>query len=481
MKSITLAAISLVLATQAATAQVVINEIYTGDPDYVEIANVGQTVENISGWKLATAMNLTNYPVYTIPNGVVLAPGQCAVLLEGTQTTLPASSPALPAGAVLIHTGLALGWVGTSTGCAALADTTGLCRDFVVFGTGAVAQPAIAYAMVFTNPIDRSSNSATLSDAIYRINTTDTDSGYDWTNGVDGDETPGSLNPGQSALAAAIKRLVLAPATMNFDASNQTFSMQATITACELVNGANALDALVGGSLNFSGTYFGQDVQTLGGLFFTPATLTIATADGQSSATLTTIFQADASLEWSLGGGLGALPLATRAVTTVAAVQPQAVGQGSQILNAIVSQLAQGQASLVFATGAAGATATAFEIDHTAAPALFAAAIATNGQSAVEVGVVNAQNCEIWNVFAVDSTIALGTGSLFGLEFGAIQFAMIVAPLGTQPFHVAASAAGTYQFTLPATPIPAGTVIDHVAVGFDGQNVFSSQAQRLTF
>ena len=159
MKSITLAAITLVLATQAATAQVVINEIYTGDPDYVEIANVGQTVENISGWKLATALNLTNYPVYTIPNGVVLAPGQCAVLLEGTQTTLPASSPALPAGAVLIHTGLALGWVGTSTGCAALADTTGLCRDFVVFGTGAVAQPAIAYAMVFTNPIDRSSNS----------------------------------------------------------------------------------------------------------------------------------------------------------------------------------------------------------------------------------------------------------------------------------------------------------------------------------
>ena len=68
-----------------------------------------------------------------------------------------------------------------------------------------------------------------------------------------------------------------------------------------------------------------------------------------------------------------------------------------------------------------------------------------------------------------------------GPEFGATQSAMTVSPLGTQPLHVAASAAGTYQFALPSTPIPAGTVVDHVAVGFDGQNIFSSQAQRLTF
>ena len=82
---------ALVLSSGAA-AQVVINEVYTGTPDYVELRNLGAAPVDISGWTVQTFQTSSTgggtpsaEPVYTIPAGTIIA-SQEQFLLEENGT-----------------------------------------------------------------------------------------------------------------------------------------------------------------------------------------------------------------------------------------------------------------------------------------------------------------------------------------------------------------------------------------------------------
>ena len=66
-----------------AQSNIIINEVYTGDPDFIELANNGLNTIDLSGWTLETGFAYTLYPTYTVPSGTLLQPGaRCWPLLD---------------------------------------------------------------------------------------------------------------------------------------------------------------------------------------------------------------------------------------------------------------------------------------------------------------------------------------------------------------------------------------------------------------
>ena len=87
----------------------------------------------------------------------------------------------------------------------------------------------------------------------------------------------------------------------------------------------------------------------------------------------------------------------------------------------------------------------------------FSLALTTTGVGDLDLQITNAPaSAELYIPIAVNSTIPLGSGPVFGLDASAMF--TLVYPLGVHPFHVLATPAGTYGFTLPAGIVPALTL-----------------------
>jgi hypothetical protein len=472
------------LLAHTSLAQVVINEIFTGDPDWIEIANVGTVAEDISGWQIAGSHNQTIYPIYTVPQGIVLVPGAALLMIEGYAQILP-GGPTPPPGALVVNMAIGLGWVGTSSGAVVLADAQSMVRDYLLFGTGNPVIPALGAGQVFTNPSDRSQNSVALSNPVFRHTISDTGDGADWTQGQNGDETPGYLNPGQGTGSFDVARLVFAGgAVLTFDPSRSTFAAQATVASIVTTAGLTILssqsDGLVGGTVTLSGHYVGNDTAGLGGLILAPTSILVRNAAGTDTLLVNAVVQS-AALSWELSGGLGAIPQAARALTTVGQPFVTRTGSGSQAIGSL-NMLAQTQTITLFARlGGSENSIAQLEMNHVAQAPVFASELATDGFGTAELGVINAQGDELYNVFAINSALPLGAGALFGIEFGAVQFAMCVAPLGTAPFHVTHDIHGAYAYGTPIGTVPPGTVVDYVAIDVGPGILQASQPKRVSF
>lgn len=476
------AAFLLSLVASPLFAQVVVNEVNTGDPDYIEIANLGTSVADISGWKVGMSFGTIVYSNYEIPAGTFLAPGAVIVLLE-SQATFPTNAVQPLPGTTVLNTGTAYGWNGVATGAVALTDATGGFKDLVVFGTGTVTIPPIAAGQVFTNPINRSQNSVASSDVVFRNSIFDTDDGADWSNTQDGTETPGSLNPGQGIGAYDVAALEVQTAPIGFDLGQHTFQMTATIVRIKTTVGgvieSPVVDSLIGGTMHVSGFFVGNDLSGMSDIILAPATIEISATNGHQAST-TVILQGSSDLDWSF---IGALPHGTRRFTAISTNGANEIGAGSLAVQKIAARM--GQEVLTLRADVTDLSTIAgfesFEFAPTPTSDVFAAKLATNGQGSLDLGVINGEGDEIWNVFAINSTIDFGTGPCFGIEFGALQYSMVVAPLGTAPFHVAPDARGAYAFRLPSGVVPPGLVVDHVAVKAQNGFLFASAPSRVAF
>lgn len=182
---------ALVLSSGAA-AQVVINEVYTGTPDYVELRNLGAAPVDVSGWTVQTFETASTSggtpsaePVYTIPAGTIIA-SQEQLLLEENGTANAAGT----LGPCAIRTGFNYNWTNTRSVEVLLRDNTSAVMDYVYRRNGAAAGTPNANGATFTGTL------SALGNVISRNGDTDNDTAADWT--VNESTTPCAANAGQA-------------------------------------------------------------------------------------------------------------------------------------------------------------------------------------------------------------------------------------------------------------------------------------------
>ena len=462
----------LILALPArGPAQVVINEIYTGDPDFIEIGNLGPTAVSLDGWTVDASFAFTVYPSFTLPTGTALMPGEFLIVLENS-APLPATITPPPTGTQIYNTNFGYGWVGNSSGAVVLTDANGQCVDYVRFGTLAVQDPpSEAGCGLFSNPLDRTGNDPSLDDVLARHTVIDTNDGQDWVIGSDGDETPGQPNPGQVVGPAQAKDLVIDPLaaqTFQVDAGNGTVSITAQIGAIVTDTGVTVqdpgFDTLVGATVQVNGLVIGGDLSTFGGTLWPGLQILITLADGSGQLQILGTFQGQPQVDWELSGPLGATPMASRPVGSISSLVANPTGNLSSLAGGLVAALQNQSFTMIIRLEAAGPRLMRLVKSYAANPnPPFVAALASTGMGGAELGVIGAQTTEMWNVFAVNSLTPLGTGPFFGIEFGAIQYALALLPLGTDPYHVVPNG-GSYHLVVPPGIVPLGWTVDHVAV-----------------
>lgn len=189
--------LALLVLLSSLPAQIVVNEVNSGSPDFVELANCSGTAVDVSGWTVATsfsnsATNYTLQPTFTMPPGTVIPAGGFLVLeengLAGAAGTLPAS----------IRTGFNYPWVSSSSIEVWILDAAGQGVDYMHRNLfGAVATPNMPAPLFWSGTLQTG-----LGDVIARMANVDTNDASDWVNGP-GLATPGTLNPSQSGIACA--------------------------------------------------------------------------------------------------------------------------------------------------------------------------------------------------------------------------------------------------------------------------------------
>ncbi len=468
-----------------AQSNIIINEVYTGDPDFIELANNGLNTIDLSGWTLETGFAYTLYPTYTVPSGTLLQPGACLVLVESS-STLSGTGTTPPNGAQIINTGLSWGWVGNSSGCVAIIDANGSCQDLVVFGTGGGTTLPGAVGHTFTNPINRAGNNVSLDDALYRISGIDTDSGADWANGSDGDETPGQANVGQVLGPVDITNIVVDPGShpqLLLDSATSTFSVNAQIaelhTTAGIVIDNGVAEGLIGGTLSISGNFYSPTGSGLSGMILSPATVILKTADQTDQLTLTTLFQSTASLTHEL---VGARPTAIRELVSSIGMGSVRTGSSSRALDSISTFIASETLSMIMQDGSTPSELISLTRSYVTPQALFAATMQDLGNGQLALGSVGVPSGhQLYNIFALNSSIPLGSGPLLGIDLGSFQLAQIALPVGQAPFHVWADANGNYSFATSQGVVPAGLSLDCVTFAVGGSSLSLTPATRLTF
>ena len=480
--------LGLLFGAGAAEGQVgvVVNEVYTGDPDYVEVANLSAQPVDISGWKLGASFGFSIYPAFSFPSGTVIASGECIVVLENA-APLPLTITPPPPGTQIFNTQFGYGWVGNSTGAVALANAAGQCQDLVVFGTLLVQIPPTGASCSFSNPIDRSANNPNVDDVVQRHSSLDTDSGLDWSNTADGSESPGALNPGQTAGPQQAKRLVVDPqsAAFSYDAGTGNLSLSSTVAAVGTAGGATlndpSLDPLIGAVVTVTARPVGGNPVDFGGAILAPTTIDVLLPGASGVLHLVGALPADPVLDHELGGTFGATPVGIRAFTSVGPVTVQVTGFLSPLLATFQSALQSESLSLVMRLEAQGPRLVAIERSFAhPQPTGPLAALAHTGNGGLELGMIGAAFGETWHVFAVNANHALGAGPFFGIDFGPIQYGLALLPLGSEPFHVLPTD-GTYHFATGPYVIPAGWALDHVAVQLAGGLIVATPPVRTYF
>jgi hypothetical protein len=169
-----------------------VNEVGTGTPDWIEIANLGGSTVNVGGYKIRFGGNSGVsfvQGVYVIPAGTMLAPNTTLVITDD-----PANAqPTVPAGVFRAYAGAAIVWnttpsVGTN-GAVALTDPADVGIDQVKWGNP--LQDFSSFGSPFTGSITPSVGAF-----MYRSSPFDTDSPVDWTGSAT--STAGAINPGEA-------------------------------------------------------------------------------------------------------------------------------------------------------------------------------------------------------------------------------------------------------------------------------------------
>ncbi len=180
------------LAAGSLRAQVLINEVSCGTPDFIELINTGGAAVNIGGWTLqswyrTTATTaLTAEAIYTFPAGTMIG-GQSFIARHDSATGT--------IGACSLYVGWNYNWTTSYDVEIVLRNAAGVGVDYVhrnPFGGANTNLP--------TN-LTWSGNLVTTGDNIRRNNITNTSGAADWS--VAANATGCALNPGQSFPPAA--------------------------------------------------------------------------------------------------------------------------------------------------------------------------------------------------------------------------------------------------------------------------------------
>ncbi len=164
-----------------ASSGILINEIWTGAPDWVELANVSSVPIDVSGWSIRTWSKgleesaWENDPL-VIPPASTIAPGGFLVISDADDTSSECILTAMEGFTCLLE------------------DSTGVPIDSIV-ASGMFGEPLteLSAPALFFPPLPQ----RFWNDGIHRNSWTDSDTGLDWIVSMAG--TPGQPNPGQSS------------------------------------------------------------------------------------------------------------------------------------------------------------------------------------------------------------------------------------------------------------------------------------------
>ena len=112
----------------------------------------------------------------------------------------------------------------------------------------------------------------------------------------------------------------------------------------------------------------------------------------------------------------------------------------------------------------------------------FAYSLTTRGTGDLNLAVTRVPaGTELFILFSLETTRPVGCGPILGL--GVDTLIGVGLPLGSEPFHVRADAAGAYRFAMPAHSLPKGLVADSRVAYFDPvrQRIAMSQIVRIRF
>ncbi|MSR74220.1 MAG: lamin tail domain-containing protein [Planctomycetes bacterium] len=206
----------LALSTACLPAQVLINEIDTSTPDFIELLNVGSTAVNIGGWTLqswvrtSAATVLTAETLFTFPAGTMIgAQGFLAKHDSATGTVGGCSS----------YVGFNYSWTDMAGVEIVLKNAAGVGVDYVFRNPyGGAASPNLPAGTTWAGII------ATTGNNVRRINITDTNTAGDWAVVATG-PTGCALNPGQAfpPPTPAVSMVVTSPSVGNIAVSISTF------------------------------------------------------------------------------------------------------------------------------------------------------------------------------------------------------------------------------------------------------------------
>jgi PKD repeat protein len=224
-------------ATPAGAQTIVINELVTGADDWFEIANLGGSAKDISGWCLVSLHAADPTPqVFLFPGAagtgtVSIAANECIVVSESATTPAVALGvqrfTTTPSGAGFYP------FVAGASGSAVLTDAQGNGVDYFAWGTpNTFAAPFEAGSLLgypgggaqstawigAACPAFSGSGVPSTSDVHFRHGRSDGNDAYDWSNfgaaSASGTQTPGALNRFQRVAGVAAS-----PAVASFSPS----------------------------------------------------------------------------------------------------------------------------------------------------------------------------------------------------------------------------------------------------------------------
>lgn len=268
--------------------------------------------------------------------------------------------------------------------------------------------------------------------------------------------------------------------TLTASPTIQTISGLPTITS-------SAIDALIGATVTFNGTFTGSDTTFLSNLSFSNLTMNFyvppATVGGTPTATISFASGTNSGVISRFTGPSNAQPTARRRYTfTTPTVTINNSGASASLTN--------------FATRVNGGTAFSIDFGADGVPSMgsldlsaplgltgfeFRARTAGNGN--FELGIINAiPFAEQFFLATTTLSTPLASGPFLGLAADPLLFTQASYPIGVQPFHFLYNVNGQYYFSLPSGSIPAGIAIESIVLQYiPGVSVQNLPAQRTTF
>ena len=162
--------------------QLGINEVFTGEPDFVELINGTEDPFSITGWSLDLYDDGSLLLTYSFPVGTVVPPGGVILLLEGSGVDAPPDR---------LYLGQDLSWTTTFPLEVLLWDNSGLPMDYLAVNTGGET-PNLPQGETFSGALGQTPGEGD----IFRFGLVDRDRAWDWRVEA-GPGTGGHPNPAQ--------------------------------------------------------------------------------------------------------------------------------------------------------------------------------------------------------------------------------------------------------------------------------------------